>query len=197
MAQLAASPAPAAYQSCQSFACQSIREPRHPLPARCPCGCAHGPCRSMAAPARCPMRRTARAQPVGHGVRPDGPTVTRAGRAAAQGTKGPATSSPPQFPARPRGAGVYLPVPAYPARRTSPRHPSPGRPSDVEAVAGTAILDRRAPPASALPCYLRFDQTVGWRRRWTEVHGGAASRRVGCLLCRHGFAERGLSSAGR
>ena len=44
---------------------QSIRDPRLPPPARRPCGCAHGPCRSMAAPARCPMRRTAQAQPVG------------------------------------------------------------------------------------------------------------------------------------
>ena len=123
---------------------QSIRDLRLPQQPGVPCGCAHGPCRSMAAPARCPMRRTAQAQPVGHGVRPDRhPGGTR----SRSGTLGQAPSSPPKFPARPRGRGYTSPCPHTPARRTSPRHPSPGRPSDVEAVAGAAarVPDRRRP----------------------------------------------------
>ena len=83
------------------------QDPRLPPPARCPCGCTHGPCRSLAAPARCPMRRTAQAQPVDAAP---GPTATRADRAGAQGPgrPPPATSRPRSFRPAPVG-GIISP----------------------------------------------------------------------------------------
>ena len=86
---------------------QSIRDLRLPPPARCPCGCAHGPCRSVAAPARWPMRRTAQAQPVGHRSPAD---IHQGGPCSRSGALGRPLPSPRQSPA--------------PRRKFGPSHPA-------------------------------------------------------------------------
>ena len=78
--------------SCEAASHAPIhQDPRLPHQPGVRVGCAHGPCRSLAAPARCPMRRTAQAQPVDAAP---GPTATRADRAGAQGP-----GRPPPAPA--------------------------------------------------------------------------------------------------
>ena len=134
--------------------------------------------------ARCPMRRTAQAQPVGAAP---GPTAIMADQAAAQGPRQ-ATSRPPQFRAWHRGRGYTSPCPHTSAHRTSPRHPSPGRPADVEAVAGTAAQVRTVPPG--LPGRFRATSImIGSlaRRRCEEVHG--VLRHGGSAACRAGMAR--------